>query len=204
MGSGTPRKNKAKPKRRMANGSAGALRNNRKMVDTVMNGQSKNVLNESFKRGEKQGFTRSLMATMWVLHTKFGYGAKRIEPFLAELADFCNTYLEPNTRSVRRGEFHGLTVEDLRDEMFDVYGFYINLTTGHIYRVDDKPFLKSELPPDALEESEPTYLDNDFWVSTTPEVRAMIIKEAKDNKTTVEDLLEYKIHQLYMGDKKDE
>lgn len=203
-GKGTPRRNKQQPKRQPTCNGTAALRNNHKMVSTVMHGQSRNVINESFRRGEKQGFSRSLMVTMWVLHEEFGFGPKRMEPFLAELAGFCNEYLAPNTKHVRRGEFKGMTVEDLRDELFDMYGFYINMTTGRMYRVDDKPYDKKELPPEALEESEPQYLDDDFWVSTLPEIREKIIEDAKAHRTTVEDLLEYRVHCLYSGEEEED
>ena len=198
-GKGTPRRNRQQPKRRTVNGGQAAMAKNRKYVDAVTHGQTRNILQEYFRRGETQGFSRSLMATMWVLHEHYGYGAKRLEPFLAELTEFCNEYLLPNTKSIRRGEFHGLSVEELRDEMFEVYGFYINLESGTVFRVDEKPYDLDELPPEALKEMGPVNLEEDFWVSTTPEVRNMIIREALDNNTTPENILEYKIHQLYTG-----
>lgn len=112
-----------------------------------MRSQAGAELQKAYKRGEGGGYARTTIVTLWILHTQFGFGLKRMMGFLQELADFCNDHLD--NRNTKRTGYHGVNVEEMRDALFEELGIWINLTGGRVW-IQDKPYNKEELPPEAL------------------------------------------------------
>lgn len=160
---GTPRKQKTnrKPK---PNGGAAAFERSANMTRYVMKGQASGELQKAYRRGEGGGYARTAIVTMWVLHTKYGFGRQRLMPFMQELAEFCSTHLD--VRNNGRKGYHGISLADMRDQLFEEMGVWINMTGGRVW-IQEKPYNREELPPIARMEG------NDYF-------RA---EEAEENET---------------------
>lgn len=84
-----------------------------------------------FEKGENIGYTNATVIMLWLLHTQYGFGKKRLALLLNNITDFCERYVLP-TKNHKEGEFGGVTLEDMAQALKDECGISIDIYNGLI------------------------------------------------------------------------
>lgn len=139
MGKSKTRRNRPKPKHKNSSGGGNAhIRHYARLGKTVALGSAGNEMEQKFQEGQSAGFARALTVMLWTMHTEFGYGRIRLLQIMAGIADLCNEYILPHKEHHKRGEYQGMTVEDVAAQLFEETGIHIDVDSGIIRLADDK------------------------------------------------------------------
>ncbi len=85
-----------------------------------------------FMQGENIGYTNATVIMLWLLHTEYGFGKKRLAKFLHQITDFCGEYVLPSQEKQPEGEYQGITLEDMAEALKDECDIYIDWQRGLI------------------------------------------------------------------------
>lgn len=139
MGKSKTRKNRPKPAHRNSpGGGKAAIKNYARLGKAVAQGSAGNELQIEYQKGQSAGFARTLAVILWVMHQEFGFGRQRLLQLMAETAYLCQEHIAPTKQKVKRNEYHGITVEDIAEQLFEQSGIYINPNGGRIRLAGDK------------------------------------------------------------------
>ena len=85
-----------------------------------------------FMQGENIGYTNATVIMLWLLHTEYGFGKKRLAKFLRQITDFCGEYVLPSQEKQPEGEYQGITLEDMAEALKDECDIHIDWQRGLI------------------------------------------------------------------------
>ena len=100
----------------------------RKMLNNAINADRSRV----FMQGENIGYTNATVIMLWLLHTEYGFGKKRLAKFLRQITDFCGEYVLPSQEKQPEGEYQGITLEDMAEALKDECDIHIDWERGLI------------------------------------------------------------------------
>lgn len=100
----------------------------RKMLNNAINADRSRV----FMQGENIGYTNATVIMLWLLHTEYGFGKKRLAKFLHQITDFCGEYVLPSQEKQPEGEYQGITLEDMAEALKDECDIHIDWQRGLI------------------------------------------------------------------------
>lgn len=86
----------------------------------------------AFNSGLVNGYGISVLITFWLLHTDHGFGKKRLSILMRKINDFCIEMLGPGPdgqQKPKAGEFAGISLKDIADQLAEECGVYINTET---------------------------------------------------------------------------
>ena len=86
----------------------------------------------AFNRGLSSGYGTAVLVMFWLLHTEHGFGKKRLAVFMRKINDFCVEMLGPGPdgqQKPKAGEFAGISLKDIADQLEEECGVYINTDT---------------------------------------------------------------------------
>lgn len=89
------------------------------MQEKLMLGAINADRNKVFEQGENIGYTNATIIMLWLLHTKYGFGKKRLAIFLHEITDFCELYLLPAQEKQPEDTYQGIGLEDMCNALKD-------------------------------------------------------------------------------------
>lgn len=85
-----------------------------------------------FNQGLSAGYGTAVLVMFWLLHTEHGFGKKRLAVFMRKISDFCLEMLGPGPdgqQKPKEGEFAGISLQDIADQLAEECGVYINPET---------------------------------------------------------------------------
>ncbi len=85
-------------------------------------------VNKQYNDAATMGFTQAAVLFLWVLHTQFGFGTKRIHQFVMTY----QKYIREHTKheDATEGEYQGITAYDMAQALKDEYDIEIDLHKG--------------------------------------------------------------------------
>ena len=121
----------AKSKTRKPRSNAAAYKK-MEMEKALVNNALYAEMAKNFNQGMNNGYGVAGLVMFWLLHTDYGYGKKRLAVMMRKINDFCIEMLGPGPDGQQKpkdGEFSGISLKDIADQLAEECGVYINTDT---------------------------------------------------------------------------
>jgi len=89
-------------------------------------------LTTAYNKGMNAGYGTAVLVMFWLLHREHGFGKKRLALLMRKINDFCIEMLGPGPDGQQKpkdGEFSGISLKDIADQLAEECGVYINTDT---------------------------------------------------------------------------
>ena len=116
------------------------------MEKTLVNNAISIEMAKAFNKGLSCGYGTAVLIMFWLLHTEHGFGKKRLAVFMQKINDFCIEMLDPGPDGQQKpkdGEFAGISLRDIADQLAKECGVYINPETW-VMEVDGIEVVRTE------------------------------------------------------------
>lgn len=103
-------------------------------------------LTTAYNKGMNAGFGTAVLVMFWLLHTDYGFGKKRLAVMIRKINNFCTEMLGPGPDGQQKpkdGEFSGISLKEIADQLEEECGVYINTKTWTI-EFDNIEIVKKE------------------------------------------------------------
>ena len=86
----------------------------------------------AYMKGLNMGYSEATVIMLWLLHTEYGFGKKRLAKFLHQITDFCGDYVLPSQEKPPEGEYQGITLEDMAEALREECDIHFDLENGMV------------------------------------------------------------------------
>lgn len=114
------------------NASRAAARNKAALQEKLFKNALGMELQNAYNKGLGNGYGIAVLVMFWLLHTEHRFGKKRLTDFMHKINDFCLEYLGPGEdgqQQPEEGEFSGISLKDIAEQLAEECGIYINTDT---------------------------------------------------------------------------
>lgn len=85
-----------------------------------------------YLKGLNMGYSEATVIMLWLLHTEYGFGKKRLAKFMHQITDFCGEHVLPGQEKQKDGEYRGITLEDMAEALKDECDIHFDLENGMV------------------------------------------------------------------------
>lgn len=85
---------------------------------------------KAFCAGENIGFANAFLLMAWMLHTKHGFGEKRLKDLYVDMKVFAQAFMAQPDHRVKYGKYDGISIDDIAAALDEECNIKIDTTDG--------------------------------------------------------------------------